>query len=238
MSTFQFKQFEIQQDKVLFKVNVDAVLLAAWANVQDKTHGLDIGTGTGVIALACCQRNDQLEMDAIEIDDASANQALQNFKASKFHSQLKLIHKDLQSFALSSKTKYDFIISNPPYFQYQNSTPAKSNLQFAKHTNKLSFEDLLKGAIELMTSIATFNLILPDAEGKLFIDMASKSGLHLNRITKVSGRIGKPTERLLMCFSFQKSNLSESELTIQKTGVRHDYTDEYVKLVKDFYTIL
>lgn len=238
MPPFQFKQFSVSHDKSLFKVNFDAVLLAAWADVHDRKYGLDIGAGSGVIALACCQRNLDLQMDAIEIDSASANEAEENFESSPFAERLKMIHTDLQSFALREVPKYDFIISNPPYFQHTNSTPTNSKVQTAKHTNNLSFEDLIIGVKRLMDKEGTFHLILPVAEGEVFIRLAKSKGLHLNKRTKVHGRVGKPIERFLMTFSLQTTDVNESELIVQKTGVRHDYTEEYIELVKDFYTIL
>lgn len=235
---FRFKQFNIQQDQSLFKINLDGVLLAAWADLNGKSHGLDIGTGTGVIALACCQRNEGIQFDAIEIDQASAKEATKNFKTSIFSDRIKSHHGDVQTFAESVKTKYDFIISNPPYFQAHKGTAAQSKLQLAKHTNLLSFEDLLDSCLNCMTANAELNFILPAQETEEFIKFANIRDLHLKRKTLVRGRATKPIERLLLCFAKGIQKTKVDNLIIQKSGVRHDYTDEYIGLVKDFYTIL
>lgn len=238
MPPFHFKQFIIHQDQSLFKVNNDAVLLGAWADVDKRKIGLDIGTGTGVIALACCQRNPSMNFDAVELDELTAQEAKENFQRSKFTDRVEAHHVDIQSFALSTNKKYDFIISNPPYFQHEKSTPSQSKTQFAKHTNKLTFSDLLKASSGLMAPNATLNLILPYQEGTEFIGLAKSYDLHLNKKTEVKGRAEKPIERLLLTFSSTQQEIELSKLTIQKSGVRHDYTDEYVELVREFYTIL
>lgn len=238
MPPFQFKQFSIHHDQSVFKVNFDGVLLAAWADVGNKKRGLDIGAGTGVIALACCQRNEQLFMDAIELDLASANEAKGNFERSKFSERAQVIHGDIQSFALSAKMKYDFIISNPPYFQADKNTPSEKKSQTAKHTDLLSFEDLILAVTRLLDADGHFNLILPYQEALTFIELAKKSQLYLAKRTEVKSRREKPVERMLLCFSLQQDQLEEAELIIQNSGERHDYTEAYIRLVQDFYTIL
>lgn len=238
MQPFKFKQFDVYQDKAIFMVNQDGVLLAAWADVENKKAGLDIGTGTGVIALACCQRNKQITIDAVEVDEETAAQAKNNFQISKFSERLRAHCSTVQAFALSTEKKYDLIISNPPYFQVGKNQPTKTRLQTAKHTDLLSFEDLVDTSVNLMKVEGIFHLILPFQEAKEFIEIAKKKNLFLSKRTFVKGRAEKPIERVLMSFSRTEEEILETNLVVQKSGVRHDYTKEYVDLVKEFYTIL
>ena len=238
MPPFKFKQFDIYQDKAIFKVNQDGVLLAAWADIESKKLGLDIGTGTGVIALACCQRNEEIIMDAVEVDEETAAQAESNFQINKFSERLKIHCGTVQKFALSTEKKYDFIISNPPYFQVGKNHPPKSRVKTAKHTDLLSFADLLDVVNNLMTADGDFHLILPYQEAQEFIDFTKGKNLFLSKQTFVKGRSKKPIERVLMSFSRNEDEVIETNLVVQKSGVRHDYTEEYIELVKGFYTIL
>ncbi len=238
MPPFKFKQFDVHQDKVIFKVNQDGVLLGAWADVKNKLDGLDIGTGSGVIALMSCQRNADIKMDAVEVDQETASQAQQNFTKSKFRKRLQVHCNSIQSFALSSNKKYDFIISNPPYFQVGQNSPTNSRIKIAKHTDLLPFEDLVDSSSKLLSESGEFHLILPYQEAQVFIELARKVKLHLRKATYVKGRISKPIERVLMTFSKVEKELFETHLVVQKSGQRHDYTDEYIELVNGFYTIL
>ncbi len=236
---FNFKKFAIHQDRCAMKVGTDGVLLGAWADVDDVDLILDIGTGTGVIALMAAQRNVEAKVDAVEIDEASAIQAQENFQASKFKNRLQAYPISIQSYAEMTEKEYDIIISNPPFFQVGNTKEASDERrQIGRQTAYLAFEDLLRAVDSLLSFHGSFQLILPATEGMKFVKLAMGIPLHVRRMTAVKSIADKPVERLLLEFSRIPGDPEMDELVIQKSGTRHDYTDEYVKLVKDFYTIL
>jgi len=236
---FNFKKFAIHQDRCAMKVGTDGVLLGAWADVDEVDHILDIGTGTGVIALMAAQRNVEAKVDAVEIDIESAKQAQENFQASKFKNRLQSYPISIQSYAEMTEKEYDVIISNPPFFPVeQNKEAIDARRQMGRQTSYLAFEDLLNSVDSLLSYYGTFQIILPATEGMKFVKLAMGIPLHVIRMTAVKSIADKPVERLLLEFSRNPGDPLMEELTIQKSGTRHDYTDQYIELVKDFYTIL
>lgn len=216
------------------KVGTDAVLLGSWVYPNGSHQILDIGTGTGVIALMLAQKT-QAEIMAIDIDALSVQQAVQNFSDSKFHKQLRIEHIPLQEFARQNDRKFSLIVTNPPYFQqsYKSTDEHRSNARHADST--LPFDDLLEGVIKLLDPKGKFCLILPKTEALLFRELAEKKGLFLSKLMRVKSRADKDTDkRHLMQFEFTPTEFSESVLVIEK-GNRHDYTDEYKALTKDYY---
>ncbi len=223
-SYFRFKNFEIHQDRCAMKVGTDGVLLGSWIQPEKNIkHILDIGTGTGLLALMLAQKSGAM-IDAIDIDESSVKQASENFSNSPWPERLKAIHCSLQQFSISAAGKYDLIVSNPPYFSDSYKT-ADSPRTLARHSDKsLSFEALIDGA---------FYLILPLKEGELFENSASAKGLFANRITSVFTRRGKPTKRLLMSFQFLREEKITGELVIQDDD--GGFSEDYRKLTEEFY---
>ncbi len=239
MKPFHFKQFSIQQDKCAMKIGTDGVLLGAWATVENAQTIFDIGTGTGLIALMLAQRNTQVTINAIEIDEAAFLQARDNFKNSPFATRLNIIHQSIQTYANTSSSRYDLIISNPPFFIKNKGTNSnQKNRQIARQTNLLTHTELLDCVLKLLSIEGRFCVILPYLEGLNFIQQAKIKSLFCNKMIEVRGRIEKPIERLLLEFSRQDLPLIREELVIQKSSKRHDYTPKYINLTKDFYTIL
>lgn len=231
---FRFKQFQIHQNKTAMKIGTDGVLLGAWADVQAAKSILDIGTGTGLIALMAAQRNKLAKIDAVEIDVMSYEEAKQNFEESKWSERFKIFNATIQDFAKSQKKQYDLIISNPPYFI--NSTKSKYDYKNqVRHTDNLSFEDLIESVYILLNDSGKFCVVLPFAEGVIFEALAKAKNLFCTKKVNVKGRDFKPTERLLMQFEKIEKPIKESHLTIQNTPKRHDYTSDYIELTKDFY---
>lgn len=230
-SYFIFKQFTINQDKCPFKVGTDGVLLGACADITEKKRILDIGTGTGLIALMIAQRCDA-EIFAIEPHRNSYLQAMQNVADSKFADRIRVENFTLQDFT-TDKIKFDLIVTNPPYFidSLKNPDPAKSN---ARHNDSLTHEDILKGAERLLDDGGAFQLILPYDEGNIFIAEAQEYGYFCNSILKIRPMPSIEIRRLILGFSRRRTKPSESFLTIEK-GKRHEYTGEYISLTKDFY---
>ncbi|MDA3953805.1 MAG: methyltransferase [Bacteroidales bacterium] len=229
---FKFKQFTIHQDKCAMKVGTDGVLLGAWANCENVKNILDIGTGTGLIALMLAQRSNA-NIDAVEIDEAACKQAKENIKQSLWDSRIKVLNIPFQDYSKSTNEKYDLIVSNPPYFQ--NSLYATDEKRTdARHNSNLELDDLVFGALKLLSENGKLNIILPYLEGAMFILKAAENGLYCVRQTKVLPKPDKEPKRLLLEFMKEKMPLVEQELIIE-LNKRHEYSEAYKNLTKDFY---
>ncbi len=230
-SYFSFKQFTIYQDRCAFKVGTDGVLLGAWADVTGKKSILDIGTGTGLIALMLAQRCES-EITAIEPDNDSFSQASENFSLSKWSGRIRIENCMLQDFK-PEKSGFDLIVSNPPYFidSLKNPDPVKSN---ARHNDSLTHSDTLKGAASLLSEDGLLQIILPYDEGNIFVAEAQEHGLYCNSILKIRPVPASETRRMILGFSRKRTKPAERFLTIEK-GKRHEFTEEYIRLTKDFY---
>ena len=228
---FHFKQFTINQDKCAFKVGTDGVILGAWADIKGKIKILDIGTGTGLIALMLAQRSGA-EIVALEPDYDSFIQASENIKQSKWRSRIRIENKCLQDFACGNE-RFDLIVTNPPYFtnSLKNPDAVKS---VARHDVTLTREDLLQGVSVLLKERGLFQLILPYTEGLMFIAEARDYGFFCNSILKVKPLPSSQIKRLVLGFSRKRLKPAEKFLTIEK-GRRHDFTNEYINLTKEFY---
>ncbi len=212
------------------KVGTDGVLLGAWSKTLER-NTLDIGTGTGLIALMLAQRTKVALIDAIELDKVASEEAHQNFKNSKWNNRLTVIYTSIQNYHPTKK--YEVIVSNPPFFI--NSTKAPNNLRNnARHTDQLPFIDLITSVKQLLSKSGIFSLILPLEEANQFILLANQNKLFLTRKCLVKPNPTKAPKRVLMEFSFTETNTLEETLTIE-TENRHEYTKEYITLTKDFY---
>lgn len=232
-TSFAFKQFIIHQDKCAMKVGTDAVLLGAWVLPNGSREILDIGTGTGVVALMLAQKT-SAKIDAIDIDENACLQAHQNISESKFSEQLQVIHSSWQNFSKVSSKKYNLIVTNPPYFE-QSLKSVDEQRSFARHADVLPFEELIDGVIKLLDDKGKFCLILPTLEAEKFKDLAKKKGLFLSKLLRVKSKINKEVDkRHLMQFEYTPSEFSEQTIAIELEE-RHQYTDEYKALTKDYY---
>jgi tRNA1Val (adenine37-N6)-methyltransferase len=229
---FRFKKFTISQDKTAFKVGTDGVLLGACADLSGVSRILDIGTGTGLVALMTAQRS-EADIVAIEPEAASYLQALENVRDSPWPGRIEVVNTKFRTYTSEVNGKFDLIITNPPFFRdsLKNPDPARSA---ARHTDSLSSEEILEGTIALLNDNGSLQLILPYAEGNLFIAEANLFGLYCNRIIKVKPNPSGDVIRLILKFERVKKQLSEKFLTIE-TGIRHRYTEEYKDITKDFY---
>lgn len=235
-----FKEFEVKQVNCGMKVGTDAVLLGAWANLPQTINTLDIGTGTGIIAMMVAQRSSTF-IDAIEIDEEAYYQALENCKKSKWSERIQVHHISLQKFVSSASKKYDVIISNPPYFS--NSLQAASESRtMARHTCNLNFEELVDGIVSLLEHTGSFATILPLKEAEDFTAIAKRYNLYTNKICYVKTTCSKPAKRVLMQFGFQKITPIEETLIIEdepKTDAtikdQRSYSTDYKNLTRSFY---
>jgi len=230
-SFFRFKQFTIDQDKCAFKVGTDGVLLGACANITGKKRILDIGTGTGLLALMLAQRCDA-EIMAIEPDNDSFVQASQNIGLSKWGGRIRIVNCTLQNLN-PDNASFDLIASNPPYFidSLKNPNPAKS---FTRHNDSLTHSDILTGARRLLAEDGLLQLIMPYDEGNIFIAEAQEHGFYCNSILKIRPMPSSEIRRLILGFTRKRTKPTERFLTIEK-GKRHEFTEEYIRLTKDFY---
>lgn len=228
-SWFQFQQFRVNQDRCAMKISTDAVLLGALANAESPKRILDIGTGTGVIALMLAQRFPEAKITAIEIDEDAAKQAAQNFMESQFSERLELIHNRLQEFR--SVEKFDLIVSNPPFFpDHLKSQDARRNK--ALHTDELSFEDLIERASQLLTDTGAFWIILPPRQMRALEGLAEKAGLHLSKKTLIKDSDIKPVHREVCKFSFENEIQMEEELVLKDSLL--NYSGSYSALLSGF----
>lgn len=212
------------------KLGTDSVLIGAWAKNNNAKKILDIGTGTGVIALMMAQKT-KAHIDAIDIEYAAHIQAKENFSASPWSKRLNSFHTSIQEF--SSAKKYDLIISNPPYFHLPTSHKEKEGNQ-ARFTHLLSFSDLAEHVVRLLSAKGNFYVIFPIHEGAMFANEAEKRGLYLTDMVwiKTTNRKKFP-KRILMQFGFsKKDDIDDSLLIIQS---ENKYTEDYKELTKEYY---
>jgi len=244
---FQFKQFTIEQGRCAMKVGTDGVLLGAWTSLENNPQSiLDIGTGTGLIALMLAQRSDAHQIDALEIDEDAYEQCVDNFENSPWGDRLFCFHASLDEFAEDPEDeKYDLIVSNPPYFEppapptlRQSSVQAGEGLtsearKKARFYDSLPFEDLIKYAAQLLSETGELAVVIPYAEEENFIAFAKANNLNVTRVTRVRGTENTPVKRSLFQFSFIEKEVEENELTLEIS--RHHYTEDFKNLVKEFY---
>jgi tRNA1Val (adenine37-N6)-methyltransferase len=229
---FNFKQFTICQEKSAFKVGTDGVLLGACAYLEGAESILDIGTGSGLIAIMSAQRCNA-EIIAIEPDLSSYDQAFENVNKCKWKERIKVINQDLQQYSSSGESRFDLILTNPPYFRDSLKSPDPGRT-ISRHNDTLNSDELLKGVSMLLSNEGNFQLILPYTEGTLFIAEASSFGLFCTGIIKIKPFPSGETIRLIMKFERIRKPVTESFLTIE-TGTRHSYTEEYKNVTRDFY---
>lgn len=230
---FQFKQFRIEQNHAAMKVNTDGVLLGAWANIEGADSVLDIGTGTGLIALMIAQRNNNCLITGIDIDEHAAIEAAENIRKSPWPDRISIQYISFQNFAETNPGKFSLIISNPPFFS--NSVKnTNTRLSVARHNHLLPFADIISGTLRLLDEKGHLSIILPVDEADLFIEMAAKNGLYLQRFARVQPFPDKEPNRSLMEFSFLKSETEHTVFSIYDE-TKANYSQEFVRLARDFY---
>jgi tRNA1Val (adenine37-N6)-methyltransferase len=234
MSKFQFKQFTIEQDRCAMKIGTDGVLLGAWAPVEQNPFSiLDIGTGTGIIALMLAQRSPAQQIDALEIDEQAYEQATDNFENSPWNDRLFCFHAGLDEFMEEPEDEYDLIVSNPPFYAEDYKTN-NDQRDLARFQDALPFEDLIEAADLLLSENGILAVIIPFKEEDRFLAIAKEFELYPTKITRVKGTPTAEIKRSLLALSRNKTTLfSIDELTIE-IG-RHEYTPEYIALTQDFY---
>ncbi|TSE03031.1 tRNA1(Val) (adenine(37)-N6)-methyltransferase [Aquimarina algiphila] len=230
---FKFKEFTLHQDRCAMKVGTDGVLLGAWVPIDGAVDSiLDIGTGTGVIALMSAQRSNAEVIDALEIDADAYEQAVENFEASSWGDRLFCYHASFQEFMAEIDDQYDLLISNPPFYREDYKT-SDTKRDMARFEDALPFEHLLVGASKLLSDQGKFAVIVPYKEEERIIDLASQVTLFPLKITRVKGTLTSEVKRSLLLFDREKKTPEIDELIIE--NARHEYTKSYIDLTKDFY---
>ena len=232
-SFFQFQQFEVRQRDSAMKIGTDGVLLGAWCEVDGQAKKvLDVGTGTGLIALMLAQRFDQISIDAIELDQAAAAEASFNFSKSPWSKRLSCSAVSLQNFRENSLVIYDHIVCNPPFYQGTYSIEKEERDQARNHAF-LPLNELFSGIDQLLSSSGGCSIILPIEYKEMACQEAEKYQLYLRRFTAVRGNHYAPFKRALLSYSRQSSSCETTELILEKS--RHQRTQAHQDLVEDFY---
>ncbi|UII81050.1 tRNA1(Val) (adenine(37)-N6)-methyltransferase [Flagellimonas sp. CMM7] len=232
-SPFKFKQFEVHQDRCAMKIGTDGVLLGAWASLKSQPDSiLDIGAGTGLIALQMAQRSTAETIDAIELDESAYEQCVENFEGSPWADRLFCYHAGLDEFIDEMDEGYDLIVSNPPFYS-EKVTSGDVSRDTARQNVSLPFHELLEGVSKLLSKNGLFSVIIPFKEEAEFIDLANGFTLHVSRITRVRGTPTADFKRSMLEFGFLKAKPEIAELTIELE--RQQYTKDYISLTKEFY---
>jgi len=230
---FKFKQFTVLQDRCAMKIGTDGVLLGAWTSIKQQPFSiLDIGSGTGVVSLMLAQRCHAELIDAIEIDDDAYEQCTENFENSPWNDRLFCYHASLEEFVEEIDDKYDLIVSNPPFYSddYKSDNAQRD---MARFQDALPFEHLIESASKLLSETGVFSVIIPFKEEVTFIGLAKGFGLFNYRTIRIKGNPNSEIKRSLLEFSFTESEVEVDELIIETE--RHQYTQDYINLTKDFY---
>lgn len=214
------------------KVGSDGVLLGAWTPVVGKKRVLDVGTGTGLIALMLAQRCDAA-VAGIDVDKEAVVQAKENVNASPWARRIDIFECSFQELPFRSDDLFDLIVSNPPYFINSLKAPSQKR-NAARHTDSLTHEELILTGKKLLTETGSICLILPVNEGLICREFALSNGFYCSRMVWVKPKPDAMPKRLLFEFVLNDCELIESELTIE-TDQRHQYSDEFASLVRDFY---
>jgi tRNA1Val (adenine37-N6)-methyltransferase len=234
MSQFQFKQFSLEQDRCAMKIGTDGVLLGAWAPLSHQPFSiLDIGTGTGIIALMLAQRSNAEQIDALEIEENAYEQATDNFEASPWNERLFCFHAGLDEFMEEPEDEYDLIVSNPPFYTEDYKTNDDQR-DLARFQDALPFEDIIEAADLLLSENGILAVIIPFKEEARFLALANEFELYPTQITRVKGTPKTDIKRSLLALSRNTIETPLINELIIEIG-RHEYTPEYIALTQEFY---
>lgn len=230
---FVFKKFTVHQDRCAMKIGTDGVLLGAWTSLKGMPDTiLDIGAGTGVIALMLAQRSEASSIEGIEIDEAAYEQCVDNFENSPWGDRLFCYHAGLDELTEDIEEQYDLIVSNPPFYSEMVSSGNDSR-DMARQNRSLPFDELILGVSQLLAEHGTFSTIIPYKEEDTFLQLARHSNLFPKRITRVKGNLESDIKRSLLELQFGETKAEVDQLIIEEE--RHRYTQKYIDLTKDYY---
>lgn len=232
MPSFRFKQFTIRQDRCAMKVGTDGVMLGAWAAVEGKKQILDVGTGTGLIALMMAQRNPDAKIWGIDVDDGAVEQARENRDECPWTERITILNSDFCYPFVLEDYQFDAIVSNPPFYKAQVYAP-DSQRDRARRSEALPMDMLMRNAANMLVADGSLSLILPFADVNEAVGEAALNGLYLKRRCDVVTTAGKPPKRSLLEFSKIIEPSTVSSITIYNE--KHLYTDEFRRITDSFY---
>jgi len=227
---FRFKQFTVFHDRCAMKVGTDGVLLGAWCDTNQSCRVLDVGTGTGLVALMIAQRS-SARIFALEVDSDAISQAIENIARSPWTDRIEVIQKDFRIY--NTDTKYDLIVSNPPYFVDSLLCPEEKRTM-ARHNANLSYDELLEGVVRLLSDSGRFCVVIPMDVSDMLKKMAIDNGLYPSKQLNVITSPGKPPKRALIEFTFDSDQTIDIK-TLLIEEKRHQYSPEYISLTREFY---
>lgn len=231
---FTFKQFAVEQDRCAMKIGTDGVLLGAWTPISNNPFSiLDIGAGTGIIALMLAQRSNTEQIDALEIDEDAYEQATDNFENSPWSDRLFCYHAGLDEFVEEPEDEYDIIVSNPPFYTEDYKTENEQR-DIARFADAMPFEELIEAADLLLSENGIFSVIIPFKEEESFLALAAAYELYPLKITRVKGTPTTEIKRSLLAFTRNETTDFPIDELIIETA-RHIYTPEYISLTQEFY---
>ena len=231
-SYFKFKQFVVEQGRCAMKVGTDGVLLGAWVKLPDDGEIMDLGTGTGLIALMMAQRT-KAHILCVDISEKACEQAMENISLSPWPDRMTVLNQDVKSLGEAYRETFDCIVSNPPYFQENVKCPGKLR-NTARHTDELNFNELTSTSAFLLKDEGTLSVVLPADVASEFIAEASSCRLFLSRQTWIHTKPGAQPKRVLMTFIKKQVTSSEvTHMTIHE--VDHSFSEDYKNLTKDYY---
>jgi len=233
-NVFKFKEFSIQQSKSAMKVGTDAMILGAWTDVSTAETILDIGAGTGILALMMAQRSDAFTIDAVEIDENAFEEAVENFENAPWADRLYCYHTSIQDFVDEIDEKYNLIICNPPYFSPTH-IESFNGRKVARETHLLNHLTLLKSTKKMLSPKGICSFSLPTSGETFFIDLAAKLGFKLQRRLRMKDKENSEFVRCFLQFGFNEIPLEEEILILKNE--ENTYTQQFIQLTKDFYTI-
>ncbi|OOF39383.1 tRNA (adenosine(37)-N6)-methyltransferase TrmM [Rodentibacter mrazii] len=229
MSSFTFKQFHINQQHCAMKVGTDSILLGAWVDIAQVKNVLDMGSGTGLLALMLAQRSSlDCLISAVELDPAAAQQAQGNIAHSPWQERINLIQADVRDFLHTSSETFDLIVANPPYFD-QGVECKNEERELARYA-KQSHLDWLIWAAERLSETGKISFVLPYEAAKT---LEKRTALYCIKQTEIISKVGKSSQRMLITFSKQPQNLLRDQIVIYDE--ENHYTNEFIALTKDFY---
>lgn len=230
---FTFKQFFVAHDRCAMKVGTDGVLLGAWAPVARVNRVLDIGCGSGLIALMLAQRTgQQVLVDGVELDADAASQAQENCASSPWASRLTIYPQDIREYAAQCQARYSLIVSNPPYFS-AGSACASPQRAAARYTDTLDHQTLLSCAESLIDEEGFFCVVLPEDAGNRLVELASARGWFLRYRTDIADNETRPPNRVMLALSPKQGEQFCDSMVIR--GPDQRYSDAHCSLTRDFY---
>jgi len=228
---FHFKQFSLYHHRSTMKVGTDAVLLGVWTDVKSVERALDVGTGSGILTLLLAARSN-IEVDAVEMDRASFEEAGENFVSSPFADRLTVYHADFNDFVKNSNKKYQLIISNPPFFLNDRKSE-KSHKRLARHADTLTYEQLIDGICQLLNPDGHLSVVLPYREGQQFIHLAAEKGLFVQRQMLIFPKPCQSPNRMNLQLGFNPKPVQQEKFIIRNED--GSFTRQYVSMLEDYY---